>query len=68
MGTTLDDIEWSVIKTDDPLVFHAPSSWHAALYCHMLQHHLSLAGSQRPEIDEDISVTSLLWSGVESSS
>jgi hypothetical protein len=46
LGPALADIERSVVKTNDPLVFQAPSPWHAALYCHMLQHHVSLAGSR----------------------
>jgi FRG domain len=42
----LDDIERSVVKTADPNVYEAPSPWHVALYCQMLQYHYSLSGSR----------------------
>lgn len=40
------DILESVVKTDDPNVFEAPSPWHAALYCQMLQYHYVSLGSR----------------------
>lgn len=42
----LDEINKSIVQTDDQNIWMAPSPWHAALYCHMLQHHMMLNGSR----------------------
>ncbi len=42
----ITDILESVVKTDDPDVFEAPSPWHAAVYCQMLQYHVVSSGSR----------------------
>lgn len=42
----LDDIAQTVVPTDDPNVWHAPSPWHAALYCQALQDDAVSSGSR----------------------
>jgi hypothetical protein len=42
----LNKINESVVPTDDPTIWTAPSAWHAAIYCQMLQHHKSLEGTR----------------------
>lgn len=46
LGPGFAEIQASVVQTADPHVWEAPGPWHAALYCHMLQHHASAAGSR----------------------
>lgn len=42
----LDDIQQTIVPTDDRSVVHAPSPWHAALYCQALQDDAVSSGSR----------------------
>ncbi len=46
LNADLEHINASVVSTSDPYVWLAPSPWHAAIYCQMLQHHRSIGGSR----------------------
>src|SRR4051812_39594607 len=38
LGPGFAEIQGSIVQTAEPHVWEAPGPWHAALYCHMLQH------------------------------